>query len=174
MKDKDKTLYKITLYPALIFACFLLLGCKKIPKYDLAPHIEFEGYDIHRNHFNSLGMFYADSVIFKIRFRDGDGDLGMDEAAKKNDPNFHNFEMKSFLKTPSGYVPSIDYNGQFQPMTLTPGRVGPIDGTLYYTQLFEYNNYNPNDTLRLTLVIKDRAKNISNEIELAPLIINQQ
>jgi hypothetical protein len=155
----------------LILFILILEGCEKLPKYDETPQIEFGGYDIYRNHYNILTTSYEDSVIFKIKFQDGDGDLGLDENDKKTD-SLPNFVMRMYVKNNTPFFEKDTIVGQFQPLTLSAKEIkGPIKGELRYTASFIYPDYNTNDTLKFDIYIKDRANHISNTITTDELVV---
>ncbi len=155
-----------------ILTTFLLTACKKLPRYDEKPEIEFSGFEIYRNQFSSLGLVYGDSVIVKLKFKDGDGDLGIDAEDKKSD-SIPNFVMKTFVKNNTPFLDSLTYEGQFQPLTLSAKEIkGPIEGELRYAVLFSYSEYSPKDTLKFSIYIKDRADHVSNSIMTDILIVN--
>jgi len=150
----------------------IIEGCKKLPHYSDVPQIEFSGFEIYRNHYNVLSLSYEDSVIIKLKFKDGDGDLGLDEEDKKTD-TLPNFVMQSYVKVNSVFVDSVKYTGQFQPLTLSAKQIkGPIEGELRYVQRFSYADFNTNDTLKFDIHIKDRAGNISNIVTTDILVVN--
>jgi hypothetical protein len=155
----------------LIGLVLLLEGCEKLPKYDEKPQIEFEGFEVHRNHLNSSTLVNEDSVIFNIKFQDGDGDLGMDANDKQND-SLPNFVMKMYVKNNTPFLDSTITEGQFQPLTLSAKEVkGPIKGVLRYTAAFMYSDYSTRDTLKFDIYIKDRANNVSNTITTDVLVV---
>ncbi len=160
-------------YIILLPLVFLMLeGCKKLPSFDKTPEIEFNGFEVHRNRLNSLSLSYEDSVVFKIKFQDGDGDLGMDEEDKKND-TLPNFIMKSYVKNNTPFLDSVTYKGQFQPLTLSAKTIkGPIKGELRYVQTFSYSDFSVRDSLRFSIQIKDREDNFSNIIMTDTLVVN--
>lgn len=150
-------------------------GCiSKLPDYPDQPSITFEGFVEFRDIIDPLSTSFADSIILKVKFQDGDGDLGLDEEDKQNNPE-PNFYMQSFLKGPTGFTESVLYTGQFQQLSVLAKTIkGPIDGTLFYSNKFQHVNFSPNDTLKFFIYIKDRAGNLSNSVETGELIIRKQ
>lgn len=156
----------------LVAVLLITESCKKLPDYSKTPAIEFSGFEIYRNRLNPLTLTNEDSVVVKIKFQDGDGDLGMDEEDKKND-TLPNFVMRSFVKNNTPFLDSVTYTGQFQPLTLSAKNIkGPLDGELRYTQLFSYSNFSVKDTVRFSIYIKDRAGNVSNTIMTDEIVLN--
>ncbi len=164
-------------YLFVVIVFLSLDSCKKIPHYSKTPAISFgnDYISIFGNVYNSGSQSYGDSIIVKIKFQDGDGDLGLDADDKKND-TLPNFFLKVRGKNPTHLQDTILYTGQFQPLTYLPKSIkGPVDGELSYTVFFDYNNYYyVKDTLTFLIHIKDRAGNISNTIESDPLVVHQQ
>jgi hypothetical protein len=175
LMNKVIRLNTIVKYIVFLFLGIQVVGCKsKLPDYSDVPEIEFAGFEIYERKFNNLTLAFSDSVIIKIKFKDGDGDLGMDEEDKKNstDPNYI---MNVFIKTNTGFKDSILYTGQFPHLSSLPKNIkSPIDGELRYSQLFSYTDFSPNDTLKCFITIKDREKNASNTVESSLLIIRKQ
>lgn len=156
----------------LIAVLLITEGCRKLPDYSKTPAIQFSGFEIYRNRYNSLSLTYEDSVVIKVKFQDGDGDLGMDEEDKKND-TLPNFVMRSYVKNNTPFLDSVTYTGQFQPLTLSAKNIkGPLDGELRYAQLFSYSNFSIKDTVKFAIYIKDRAGNVSNTITTDELVLN--
>ena len=137
--------------------------------------IAFDGFDIDRNVFNTSSQDSTDVVIVKIKFQDGDGDLGLDSTDMKNTTT-PNFVLRVQPKNKSHKTDSVIYTGQFRPLTYLPKTIkGPVDGVLNYSMNFDYNNFfYINDTLTLFINIVDRAGNVSNTIQTDPLVVHQQ
>ncbi len=155
----------------LLVTFFLIESCKKLPKYGEVPEVDFGGFEVYRNRYNPLSLSYEDSVIFKVKFKDGDGDLGMDEEDKKND-TLPNFIMQTFVRSNAVFLDSVVYTGQFQPLTLNAkGIKGPIEGELRYVQTFSYADYGVRDSLKFSIRIKDRAGNFSNTVMTDILVV---
>jgi hypothetical protein len=172
---KDNTLNSIIKYPLVVIVFLSLGSCEKIPHYSNTPAIAFDGFDISRNVFNTSSQDTADVVIVKIKFQDGDGDLGLDSSDMKNTTT-PNFILLVQPKNKFHKTDSVVYNGQFRPLTYLPKTIkGPVEGVLNYSLSFDYNNfYYINDTLTLFIHIVDRAGNVSNTIQTDPLVVHQQ
>ena len=83
--------------------------------------ISFNGFDIYRDRDtsgNSLSKVGLDSVIIKINFQDGDGDLGLDSNTMKTD-TIPNFVLHVHPKNKSHTTDTVTYTGQFRPLDLS-------------------------------------------------------
>jgi hypothetical protein len=85
------------------FVLFLLIGlvagaCFTPPEYPIQPQIEFESI-VYREYGTAFDSNY-DSLILTLKFKDGDGDLGLDPsetAAPYNNKYYFRFPDGSFL-----------------------------------------------------------------------------
>lgn len=66
----------VVAFPLAIILGFLLISCFDQPEYSNVPEIEFENIQFVKGE-TSSGV--DDSLILYINFKDGDGDLGLDE-----------------------------------------------------------------------------------------------
>jgi hypothetical protein len=174
-----------------IISCILgLLSCVKEPEWSTVPSIGFSRIQkitkISNDGFG--GKAKIDSVVMSIRFKDGDGDLGITQADLIADPakfkDFRNFEVNVLLQK----------NGKFIPINFSPSlgglmnfkfkadqKPGPIEGTVDYSTQFVYafyKGYSPlftekNDTLKFQIFIRDNALQASNVVETDPIVIFQ-
>ena len=124
-----------------------------------------------------------------IKFRDGDGDLGLTSEDRNNPPYqllnpdgtpnryYYNYFVQVFRKT-KGVFNEINFDFpycSFLPLR-TDGKTGPIEGDLEYGVAPFYLNsplfpQPANDTLKFRIQIIDRALNESNIIETDEVII---
>lgn len=149
----------------------IAFSCKKELKYSKTPHIEFDGFEIKRNQ-QDVTTLYGDSVVVKIRYQDGDGDLGLaqdDLSSYGNNYIINIYAKRSGVFEKLNFDPSFD--GQFMPLS-TDNIVGPIDGVLSRA-LFLYHSSPiiPFDTLRFDVKILDRANNESNLITTDTIVV---
>lgn len=175
----------------LLFVCFLGLfaSCVQAPDYAVAPEIEFESITkINKVTDDGFGgKTKIDSLIMRIKFKDGDGDLGITDAEIKANSKYKDF--KNFIVT--AY---LQKNGKFELLSLNPAlgglvnfnfkpnqKVGPIEGSIDYSSQFVYafyKGYSPlftakNDTLKFKIQIVDNAFHQSNVVETNPVVIFQ-
>lgn len=182
---------KIKIFSGLILMFILLpWSCVKDPEFSLTPTIRFENIEKITKSSNDGfgGKAKIDSVIMRIYFEDGDGDLGITTAEIKANAakykDFRNFEVDVLLKKNGKYVPLTFsprlgglMNFQFRP----DQKPGPIEGSISYSTQFVYafyKGYSPlftekNDTLKFKISIQDKAFNQSNTVETDPIIIFQ-
>jgi hypothetical protein len=169
-------------YVLYILLTLVALACTRKPKYDDTPEISFNEY-LTKAYFNlpdPNSSLNKDSIIFAIDFKDGDGDLGLNEE-QRADTSRINFIMREYKLVNGSWTPHIPdgateptvYKEQFQ--LLSPIELnGPIDGTIYNTKNFFYAYYLPNDTIKFTIEIIDRAGHSSNVVESPYYIIYKQ
>ena len=157
-----------------IMAC--CVACYKEPVYDIKPEISFKEIrkEIRIDPFTGANK---DSVIISLNFKDGDGDLGLDEeekaTAEKN--NGYNYLVKAFRRQKGKLVEvqsDIPYSGYF-PRLRTDNKIGPIDGVLDYSLDFPHPFTPKKDSIQFQIYLKDRAGNISNTIETKLIILNE-
>ncbi|MFT5886678.1 MAG: hypothetical protein ACI9IP_003146 [Arcticibacterium sp.] len=156
----------------------VMSSCFKEPDFSFTPEISFDSI----NSVVRLDPFIGatkDSVIITIKFKDGDGDLGVnlgedqiDTVGGKTDFNYllTNFRKVngSFLKFESSEVSS----GYF-PKLLYEEKPGAIEGKLNYSYDFIHAFTPKLDTLKFEVQIKDRAGNFSNVIETDEIVLNR-
>ena len=54
------------------------MSCEKPPKFDFKPVIELNDL-YHSKYFNAENEFFIDTFNVSIKFKDGDGDLGVEK-----------------------------------------------------------------------------------------------
>jgi hypothetical protein len=154
--------------PGYFVLIALLQSCIIAPDYPVIPNIEYKG--INKNIIDQ-GRLKDDSLLIQITFTDGDGDIG-DATNKANIFLIDDRDGKMVTYS----MPLIPQKG------VTNGVSGTI--TILHTTLFNICCYYPNadpcsvpntpttDTVTYSLYIEDRAGNLSNTIQLQPIIIN--
>ncbi|NME70671.1 hypothetical protein [Flammeovirga aprica] len=169
----------------------MFMSCFGEPEFPKEPEIEFSWIE------NNNPAATQDSVYIAIKFRDGDGDLGLGqmdtmgpyapyeedklpEDTVKN--KYHNNYFVTVLKKeedgiykPVIYDENQDFNGRF-PMLNNSGRERPLEGELRYGILLYYDGTfgSPllkGDSVKFNIHIADRALNESNEIVSAGIEI---
>jgi hypothetical protein len=158
-----------------IFAVFS--GCYSVPEYPVVPSISFNSVRFEET--NS-----TDFIYLSLNFKDGDGDLGLDQS-DLSDPRFADSVEVNGLKVPNPnrfnifpvllrkegdeYVPSpnADFNGFFPRLREFKSR-GPIEGVLQY-KLASLNFFNQDSSIaKVRVFIQDRQLNKSNIVETPP------
>jgi hypothetical protein len=164
----------------------LLYACKGGEIYPIIPSIEFEkSYYISRDSTNLL--------VFSIKFRDGDGDIGLDNGdtlapynnvkdpltGKNTNIYYNNLYVEFLRKEGNSYNYVIaDFSGDtlradMRVMPLTPeGKYKAIRGTIEAT-LEPSVLLNDGDTVKLRFLLIDRALHLSNTTESGDIIISR-
>lgn len=148
----------------------MIIACTKPPDYPDEPVITFE-----RLSKNSMAQNFllSDSLLVTLSFTDGDGDLGDLESDSVS-------IVVRDIRLPET-APTTNYKIPFIP---TQGAGNGISGTISFVlytsccihpdpDLFPCSVVDeyPTDTLIYEIFIKDRANNISNTIQTAPIIL---
>ena len=167
---------KITV--SIIFFLFFINSCNQKPTFPLEPSITLAGI----SNTSVIDQFTGgnkattkDSVSISINFRDGDGDLGISEAERKDSSNKDfNFIVKRFLRVKGKYVEfdpkPLSHSGNF--ITLKNSlKPGPIEGTIHYPLEFPPFKSNKKDTIKFEIQIVDRAKNKSNVVTTDSVLV---
>ena len=81
---------KTVFFKSAILLIFIssLFSCEKPPEYDVIPELNFENITLFNN---EIGI--QDSVVIELSFKDGDADLGLEDADSL--PPFHDFDILS-------------------------------------------------------------------------------
>lgn len=149
-------------------------ACFTEPNYSNTPAIDFKGmfkYQVAAG--SGVGQTKRDSVVVTIGFKDGDGNLGVDNPPASTISSYTanggwgNYEIKTFRLINKQYV-LVD-----QPVLktlffpdLTKGKPkGAIEGTLDFNQTFPYGTTNYFSPTKFQIRIRDRDMNASNVIE---------
>ncbi|MCO6499184.1 MAG: hypothetical protein J5I47_02270 [Vicingus serpentipes] len=156
---------------AIIFALFLILGCKKDKSDPVPPVINF----LQAN-------FSADKtyVVVKFEFFDGDGDLGLKQNENSGDYEFNLFV--DYYEKENGIwklkSPVITWNSSENKYDTTQLhlRVPFIENETNESLRGEtevnlfYNTFNIPDTFKYEIVLRDRALHSSNKITTSDLL----
>lgn len=146
--------YKTVLIIGLVCG---IVSCKKKkePEPDPVPIIELVSIT------PSTVTEFKDSILIKIKYKDANGDLG-DQS-----PDVHSLHVKdSRLANPDTY--------HVIPLAPISDKNIPIEGelTIKLNSLFLLGSGTTEQTV-LTIKIKDRAGNWSNELTSSPITINK-
>lgn len=155
-------------------------SCTKPEDVSSIPFIEFKSFNRVKSKINGKDS----SAVLTVKFKDGDGDVGLDPHDTLPPYNFNGnyyynfllsfFELQSGLWTPVSQLP----NGELLQFSarvpnLTPkGQRKSLDGEISI-QLFINNPFSDFDTIRFKCRLLDRALNQSNEIETPLLILDK-
>lgn len=160
-----KSVFTVAIFIAVL-AVWSLQNCVKPPNYPNEPVIEFAAMSKNFMRQTPLG---PDSILISFNFTDGNGDLG----SRNGEPNIFIKDGRDSFDKPPYQIPYIE----------PQGAGNGISGTIYIvvpTTCCIYIDSNgipracadvpiPFDTLTFLISIKDRAGNLSNEIETPPI-----
>ena len=167
-------------------------GCISPPDYPDTPEIEFRSITIQPI-VNRFGPF--DSVFVTLSYRDGDGNLGLDQDnvdppfnptlpdGVTINPTYNNYFCQTQIRQTDGsfvdFTPNgVGYNFNGRYPNLTPESQGdrnaPLRGEIYYGFTIPPNSALPPGTaIRFKINILDRALNRSNEVFTETVTIPQ-
>jgi hypothetical protein len=139
-------------------------GCQKEDQYPVTPEIEFKSLDIYKN------VSGLDSLELIFSFTDGDGDLGTPEIDLANRDIFVKiFELRNGVFVEPVLPAPLEYK---LPYLEPRGNNKSLKGDIKLN--VDYNITYPNDTIRYSLYIKDRAGHQSNTITTTTIVTNIQ
>ncbi|TAD95437.1 MAG: hypothetical protein EAZ97_15490 [Bacteroidetes bacterium] len=179
---------------AIFYIVIMLLAssCFKEPDYSFTPEISF--LSISNN--PKTDIRGTDSVTLSIKFKDGDGDLGLNSrdtagiyAIKTPNGSINKFYNNYFIRilkkqngvfVPISFTdPSFTLDGRY-PILNENGRKKALEGEIRYSFLFFYvfsSAYKPEikagDVIKFEIQIADRTLNVSNVVETAELIVGK-
>ncbi|NND94205.1 MAG: hypothetical protein HKN45_05025 [Flavobacteriales bacterium] len=151
---------------ALVLASMVFIACDKDKNYPTTPSLEFVEYI----------TLAGDSLTMKCSFRDGDGDIGSRLVSVPDgvDPCQGDFDIKvDYDEMVDGEWVQVETQAMWCVLSLTPeGQDKTLEGDV----MVNFNNplilLSPNnDTVRYSMILKDRAGNISNKV-YGPMVIN--
>jgi hypothetical protein len=156
-----------SLFFSLIIGLFLFLAaCATPPDYPIEPYIEF--ISLSKNSMLQSSIPNKDSTLLTLYFTDGDGDLGSDDSLA-----IFLIDKRDDFKQPGFRIPFIGEQG-----------VGKgISGELYIAipttccyfedgrTPCEKSSSGETDEVIYEIYIKDRAGNMSNKIDIAPITL---
>jgi hypothetical protein len=172
---------------AIVSLSIFVLSCVGEPEYSFTPEIGFNNIQVlTATSQGLLGISKKDSVIMTVDFKDGDGDLGFtpDELIKlkkTTGDSLQTFVVDILVSKNGKFLKSNPKEklGGNVPIRFKQGsKAGPIEGTIDYSAVFEYNVFQgipyltgKRDTIKFAIQIKDRALNKSNVVETSPIVI---
>ena len=160
--------FLLLVFPVVIFSC------RKPPEYSNTPEISFLSISSQQI-FDQDNLAYVDSVSISVTFKDGDGDLGLDNSDIENsnvyvEDYIFNYFINVYKKKNGEWefidfeaIGSTPFHSRFP--RLLPEGASPIDGDLHFAlTLIPSVLLKPNDSLRFEIDILDRELNRSNKI----------
>ena len=152
---------KIKIVALCISLISILTNCKKPKDFPLEPQIKFVS-------FTPIG----DSARLRIHFTDGNGDIGLTEADTSADYKYNLFlEYHELINNVWSQV-NLLIPFYYRVPLLTQKKGEALEGEIEITiKPYYYNpSLNAADTIKYSIMLKDRALNESN-IEYTPVII---
>jgi hypothetical protein len=131
-----------------------LVACKKVDEIGPIPEIEFVSVT------PGNVQEYADSLVFTIKYRDGDGDLGENTSGAEN----------FFLADSRNNVIYKFRIPQLAPDNSSIIIEGNLNVTLANTAIIDGSN---SQTFTYSIYVKDRAGNQSNTVVTSPVTVTQ-
>ncbi len=148
----------------------LSISCDKDKDYPITPYLEFKEY----------APSEGTNVTMRCYFRDGDGDIGTDPG---NDANFDcaaNPDITVYYQELEEGVWNTELEIPKCKFSLTPeGQDKTLEGDILFNlevparpDLLPGNDRPNNDSVRYSMVLRDRAGHVSNEV-FGPLIVTE-
>ena len=175
------TIRTLCLGASLVATGAAVSSCLSPPEYPVTPEITFKS--IEPNRVATITGTY-DTVTVTVSFRDGDGDLGLNND--ETDPPFNstnadgtsNLYYNNYFFQPQilkdgefiDYKLAFSYDSRF-PRLPPDDRDGPKRGTLSFGQRFFLGTFPSGSQVRFKVKIVDRALHESNEITTEPITI---
>ncbi len=156
-----------------------LASCTAEPDFSDVPFISDATLTKYASGRDRLGNV-NDSLVVSLKFQDGDGDLGVSPTSYPEDDTLskinNNYEVRTFQRKNGQFQDitgsqTVSNSGNF-PRLRTDNKRGPIEGTLTRSITVFRIPQNRNDTLKFMIRIRDRAMNVSNEIETPVVVVN--
>ena len=153
-----------------------LSACFTEPDYSNTPQIEAETPFVYKDlpAGQGVGRGRRDSVVIRVSFKDGDGDLGNDIPLSREDSlrfasngGWGNYRIRTF-RLENGRFRELDLavNRTLFFPNLTKGKArGAITGDLDFNSVFQYGNRFQLYPVKFQIQIRDRALNESNVVE---------
>ena len=138
----------------LFFVSLVVVSCKKAEEIGPIPEIEFISVT------PGNVQEYADSLVFTIKYRDGDGDLGENTSGAEN----------FFLADSRNNVIYKFRIPQLAPDNSSIIIEGNLNVTLANTAIIDGSN---SQTFTYSIYVKDRAGNQSNTVVTSPVTVTQ-
>lgn len=148
-----KTISKVIIVGCVIV--FTISACQKLNDVSEVPEIEFISVT------PNVVTEYADSLVFTISYRDGDGDLGENNT---DDNNMYVQDSRN----------QVTYGFRIQQLAPDGANIaiqGNINVTLGSTAIVNGGN---SESVNYTIWVVDRAGNESNKVQSSTVTVNAQ
>jgi hypothetical protein len=153
----------------------VVLNCSTEPHFTNTPQITFKGFNKYLlSAGNGVGKAKRDSLIITIGFKDGDGDLGNDLPLTSLDSTRYiqtggwgNYRIRTFRLENNQYkeLSFSETNFLLFPQLSRKEKKGAIEGDLDLRQIYPYGTRYTLYPTKFRIQIRDRALNLSNEVE---------
>lgn len=162
----------------IVGAGLYIAGCTGEPDFSNVPNL-LEGSTTISKTTNTDRLGNSqDSLVIGVKFQDGDGDLGLSSNMYPDSvliKEGYNYEVRTFRRVRGQFQDitqsfGVSNSGNF-PRLRQDNKVGPIEGTLSRSIMIPHLAVSRNDTLKFMIKIKDRALNVSNEVETPSVIL---
>ncbi|WP_345111967.1 hypothetical protein [Hymenobacter algoricola] len=178
---------------AVVLSTFALSSCLNTPNFPSTPSIEFKEIKVTRVDDGITTAF--DHVVITVNFKDGEGDLGLNESDKTpNSPyaktlpdgtpnrNYNNYFLVPYFEvSPGRFEPVVFQNADniyistYPPLDPPGGKAAPLKGDLTFTtDILVDGSFTPiksGQTIRFELSIMDRALNESNKVVTSSYLV---
>jgi len=181
-----KILIRFSTYTTILTIVFTFNACQKPPEFSNIPSISLLNITkIYKETDERKGDF----VTLNINFKDGDGDLGINDSESLLPPYtvdsiqteyFYNLLVTMYYKSNNqwkivNFGSNNGLSGQFTRLQESDLK-SPIKGTISYDFVIDNQAQNTlgfkkNDSIKFDIEIRDRALNKSNIITTNPLIL---
>jgi hypothetical protein len=159
--------------PIIIFAVVAIsTACFKIETISVIPHIEFTSFKIH----DTLDILNnkTKAGILKFRFEDGDGDVGLNIQGATDTTNLKITlyrKINGVMQPVTDADPLLPHSAYRIPYMDRVGQSKIQKGEIIISII--YQSYKPDDIIKYSFFITDRAGNDSNVEETAEIIVAQ-
>ena len=156
------------LFYGFALAVSFLLACSDPPDYPIEPQIEFVGISKDTLSQSDLN---EDSLLIRISYTDGDGDLGVDGDSPEQSifvTDLRNGQLLDQAKIPkvpeqgssNGIFGELEFR-LYTTCCLFPDLIPPCSNPAQY----------PTDTVVFEIYITDRAGHESNRVQTSPILL---
>ncbi|MDP3461693.1 MAG: hypothetical protein Q8S18_02775 [Bacteroidales bacterium] len=167
-----------------ILLCLTVISCQKFEEYPDEPYIEFREFGLIVNPQTGI----SEKGILRIFYRDGDGDIGLEQGDTlfpfQEDGDYYYNLLITYYEQQNGVfteVPLVSWNNITQqydtltfnarmPLLLPKDQKKSIKGIID-NEMFIYNPLSAYDTIQFRVKITDRALNVSNEVVTPPIVL---
>lgn len=159
----------------ILLVGFMVFGCFQEPPYSKLPQIKFKGFSRYTLQAGSgVGQARRDSLVITIGFTDGDGDLGNTLPLTTSELDRYqqaggwgNYKIRTFRLENNQYIERAQGEDTLLtfPRLRREGKTGAIEGDLEFEKLYPYGSRIIIYPTKYLIQIRDRALNVSNEIE---------